>query len=334
MKYKTTSTEDRERAIRCYIKSKPAKEIPEDLNIKLNTVYKIIKAYQSESRIAPKPKGGAINLKVNVGIESYIIRLLDEDCTLRLTDIKEMVKKEFDIELSISRINRCCSRFFYNLKRIGILSIRRNDEENLNSREEYSKIYTDYTATFDEEEFFFVDEVGFSVSLRPLYGRSKKGTSPVCVAHKIRSRNISTCFTANKNGFKFFKPRIVAYKSDSFCDYIKDLLNYLELKGITRGILVMDNAAFNKTETIKEFIETTNFKFLYLPPYSPFLNPIENLFSKVKNYVRYSKPENESDLFDKINEGFKSVTREDCNGYYKNMNKYLVSSGRREIIKQ
>ncbi|OMJ15724.1 hypothetical protein AYI70_g7064 [Smittium culicis] len=96
----------------------------------------------------------------------------------------------------------------------------------------------------------------------------------------------------------------------------------------------MDNVAFHKTEIIKEFIETTNFKLLYLPPYFPFLNPIENLFSKVKNYVRYSKPENESDLFNKINEGFESVTREDCNGYYRNMNKYLISSGRREIIEQ
>ncbi|OMJ21745.1 hypothetical protein AYI70_g3286 [Smittium culicis] len=65
-----------------------------------------------------------------------------------------MVKKEFDIELSISKIHRCCFRFFYNLKRIRILPIRRNDEENLNAMEEYSKKYTDYTATYDEEEFF------------------------------------------------------------------------------------------------------------------------------------------------------------------------------------
>ncbi|OMJ26335.1 hypothetical protein AYI70_g253 [Smittium culicis] len=99
-----------------------------------------------------------------------------------------MVKKEFDIELSISTIHRCCSRFFYNLKRIRILAIIRNDEENLNARKEYSKTYTEYTATYDKEEFFFVDEVGFSVSLRPLYRRSKKGTCPVCVAHKKRSR--------------------------------------------------------------------------------------------------------------------------------------------------
>ncbi|OMJ15725.1 hypothetical protein AYI70_g7065 [Smittium culicis] len=82
------------------------------------------------------PKGGAVNLKVNIGIESYMLRLLDEYRTLRLTDIKEMVKKEFDIELSISTVHRCCIRFFYNLKRIRILPIRRNDDENLNSRED------------------------------------------------------------------------------------------------------------------------------------------------------------------------------------------------------
>ncbi|OMJ16922.1 hypothetical protein AYI70_g6294, partial [Smittium culicis] len=42
----------------------------------------------------------------------------------------------------------------------------------------------------------------------------------------------------------------------------------------------MDNVAFHKTELVKTFIENSGFKLLYLPPYSPFLNLIENLFSK------------------------------------------------------
>jgi transposase len=51
-------------------------------------------------------------------------------------------------------------------------------------------------------------------------------------------------------------------------------------------IIVLDNASFHKSERTRELIETRGAKLLYLPPYSPDLNPIENYWAILKQYVR------------------------------------------------
>ena len=55
-------------------------------------------------------------------------------------------------------------------------------------------------------------------------------------------------------------------------------------------------------------------KPLYLPPYSPFLNSIENLFSQWKNHVKRAKPNNQEELMEAISNGASYVTAEDCEG--------------------
>ena len=56
-------------------------------------------------------------------------------------------------------------------------------------------------------------------------------------------------------------------------------------------------------------------KLCIFPEYSPFLNPIENVFSKWKNYVRKERCNNENELFQKIDDGLKLVTQKDCGVY-------------------
>ena len=67
---------------------------------------------------------------------------------------------------------------------------------------------------------------------------------------------------------------------------------------------IMDNVRFYKVTAICSLIKQSGFELLYLPLYSPFLNPIENAFSKWKQYVRQAKPSNENDLvnlFSRVN---------------------------------
>jgi transposase len=60
----------------------------------------------------------------------------------------------------------------------------------------------------------------------------------------------------------------------------------------------MDNVKFHHTVSIKEKILSKGHIVIYLPPYSPFLNPIENLFSQWKQLVRNSSPNNEDELIE------------------------------------
>ena len=56
-------------------------------------------------------------------------------------------------------------------------------------------------------------------------------------------------------------------------------------------LVVMDNLTVHKGQRIKELIEERGCELMYLPPYSPDLNPIEEAFSKIKRLLREAEPE-------------------------------------------
>jgi transposase len=61
----------------------------------------------------------------------------------------------------------------------------------------------------------------------------------------------------------------------------------------------------------------------FLPPYSPFLNPIENMFSQWKEGVRKINPQNEAQLLEYIDKKFEYITGIHCRNYYNHMLSYI-----------
>ena len=96
----------------------------------------------------------------------------------------------------------------------------------------------------------------------------------------------------------------------------------------------MDNVAFHKCTTIKEFIIASGHTVRYLPPYSPALNPIEEAFSKWKNVVRRSNCMSSDDLSVAIESGFDSITTDDCDGYYRHMKMSVRKALNRENLEE
>jgi len=71
--------------------------------------------------------------------------------------------------------------------------------------------------------------------------------------------------------------------SNVFYEYVKEVL----LTSIpNNSVVVMDNATFHKRKDIQELLIENNHEILYLPPYSPHLNPIENKWAQIKAYRR------------------------------------------------
>jgi transposase len=83
--------------------------------------------------------------------------------------------------------------------------------------------------------------------------------------------------------------------------------------------VVMDNLSSHKSksieESIEESIEATGAKLLYLPPYSPDLNPIEKMWSKVKACLRAEEKRTKRTLLTAIGKALKTVTKQDCQGF-------------------
>ena len=100
-------------------------------------------------------------------------------------------------------------------------------------------------------------------------------------------------------------------------EYLKEML----LPSLKAGdIIVLDNASIHTSKGLKQLVEDAGCKLLFLPTYSPDLNPIERMWSKVKAMIRKLRKSCES-INEAIQKAFNSVTTSDCQGYFREFNR-------------
>ena len=178
----------------------------------------------------------------------------------------------------------------------------------------------------------YLDESGFQYVMRRNYGRSVLGKRANVIVPKIRSKNISLCASIGLEGVLFFEIMDRPYNGEHFSQFIDQLLAALEALNKHEITIVMDSVRFHKGSEIAEIIQAKGHRLMFLPPYSPFLNPIEEVFAKWKHLVRMAKCMNEDELFDAIHSASGSITANDCSGYYSHMNQYIAKCLLREPI--
>lgn len=98
-----------------------------------------------------------------------------------------------------------------------------------------------------------------------------------------------------------------------FRAYVKHVLTPTLRPG---EIVVMDNLSSHKGPEIREMIEAAGADLWYLPPYSPDLNPIEKMWSKVKAHLRRLKPRGTEEIHDAVRQALKTITLQDAHGWF------------------
>ncbi len=78
----------------------------------------------------------------------------------------------------------------------------------------------------------------------------------------------------------------------------------------------MENLSAHNTEKVRELVEEAGCELLYLPPYSPDLNPIEEAFSKIKGILRKAEARTREVLIEAMGHAISSVTEEDAWGFF------------------
>lgn len=81
-------------------------------------------------------------------------------------------------------------------------------------------------------------------------------------------------------------------------------------------IVILDNLPAHKTMVAREAIEAVGARMLFLPPYSPDFNPIENAFSKLKAILRKAAARTVPELWDAVREALPRFTPEECANYF------------------
>lgn len=102
--------------------------------------------------------------------------------------------------------------------------------------------------------------------------------------------------------------------TERFAKYLQDTL----LPTLSPSdILIMDNMRSHHAKTVTDILDASGIKYVYLPPYSPDLNPIEKMWSKIKAYLRKRKVRIVAELPNAIEEAFSTVFPSDCEGWFR-----------------
>jgi len=81
-------------------------------------------------------------------------------------------------------------------------------------------------------------------------------------------------------------------------------------------IVILDNLATHKIQGVRDALQAVGARLLYLPPYSPDFNPIEPMWSKIKQSLRSHAPRTEDELLRAAQAAFNSISSADCKGFF------------------
>ena len=164
------------------------------------------------------------------------------------------------------------------------------------------------------EKLVFIDESGAKTNMTRLYGRAKEGQRAVDDTPSGHWCTTTMISSVRLNGSTACMVVDGATTKDIFKAYVEKIL----LPTLQPGdIVVLDNLSSHKSQEIRDLIESVGAELWFLPPYSPDLNPIEKMWSKVKAILRKLKARTEQALITAIAKALEQVTANDANGWFK-----------------
>lgn len=163
------------------------------------------------------------------------------------------------------------------------------------------------------ERLVFVDEMGTNISLSPLYSWSRKGQRAFGSAPRNWGKNVTLLASITRKGLGPCLAVEGATRREVFEAYLEHVLAPTLKPG---QIVVMDNLSAHKGERVRELIEQRGCELVYLPPYSPDFNPIEQAFSKVKDLMPSRVRASALPLIEAMGVALSAVSARDAQGFF------------------
>ena len=153
-------------------------------------------------------------------------------------------------------------------------------------------------------KYLFIDEMGSNLGLTRLYGRAAPGQRVHESVPGNRGGNLSTIGAMGLDGIRTGLSVPGPIDGDTMLFFVEELL----VPTLKRGdIVVMDNNPIHTLDEIEDALVAARAWVLFLPTYSPDLNPSENCWSKVKALLRSLKPRTVDELLDALAQAFASI---------------------------
>ena len=166
----------------------------------------------------------------------------------------------------------------------------------------------------DPARLVFVDETSTPTTLTPTHGRSPRGSRVVGRVPKRRWEAVTLLATLTPAGFGPGLQCEGAIDRVAFDRFISEVL----APTLTPGqVVICDNLSVHKSALAQAAIEAVGCRLVFLPPYSPDFNPIEQAFSKLKQLLRQAAARTTEAVMTATQAAYPRITASDARAYYR-----------------
>ncbi|XP_060776948.1 uncharacterized protein LOC132886378 [Neoarius graeffei] len=262
-------------------------------NLSRFTVATIITAFRQHNRVERMPHRGGRVAIFTAAQETLIVDMVHENNLIRLREIRDKViadnvNFESIDDVSLATIDRVLRRQKMRMKQVCRVPFERNSARHKDLRYEYVQRILQLDAMARPHEYLFLDEAGFNLQKRRQRGRNIIGQRAITEVPGQRGRNTTLCAAMGSEGLVHRHAVLGSYNTQRLLTFLEELRDILlDCQQHHPGpahpiyVIIWDNVRFHRTNQIREWFTTNSNQFLNvcLPPYSPFLNPIEEFFS-------------------------------------------------------
>jgi transposase len=175
--------------------------------------------------------------------------------------------------------------------------------------------WTKYQDRVEAERLVFIDETWTRTDMAPLRGWAPRGQRLTAKVPHGRWKTMT--FLAALRHDRIDAPWYIEgpINGESFRTYVEKVLVPTLRPG---DIVIMDNLGSHKSRAVRQFIRSVGAKLFFLPKYSPDLNPIEQVFAKLKHLLRKAAARTVDTVCSAIGEVLDAFTPQECANYIKN----------------
>ncbi len=288
------------------------KKIATSLCVDTSTVWRTVQQFQRTGSVA-KRKYNRDNLprKVNGTIQLVVLHTVLEHPGIYLREIQAQVEYLTGTNLALSTICQLLHEQGFSRQKMRLIAKQRDDL--------LRAVFAAEMSLYNTSMFIFLDEMGSDRrnALRK-YGYSLRGMPAISHKLLVRGQHLSTIACISMEGLLECETEDSSVNGETFYDFVstKLLPHLLPFDGKNpHSVVVMDNASIHHVDGIAKTIADAGALLIFLPPYSPDYNPIEETFSKVKTSIKAYEQELEmgcTSIKDLVLLAFAQITQTDC----------------------
>jgi transposase len=280
------------------------REIARRFSVDVSCITRLLQLRRQTGSIEPRPHGGGTS------------PLLDQNALQRL---RQLVEKQPDATLQDLRdrlgVGGSIMIVWRALKSLGITRKKKTEHAAEQDRPDVQvkrESFCQEIESIEPGRLVFVDETGVTTAMTPTYGRAPRGERVVDSA-PASWESVTVVAALGLESVEAPLAISGAINAATFLGYVEQVL----VPALRRGdVVIFDNLASHFTPGVKEAIEKVGARVMPLPPYSPDLNPIEEMFSKFKEFLRRAAARTKAHLVEVIDEALKMVSAQDILGWF------------------